>query len=218
LEVLEREFAKPAMELIKVSGPRGENQRYGGALVLRELAENAPAVVYDRRGPFFDTIWLVVNDLTSTVRVRAAAALGAMLRLVHERKSTPKYSRLVLDKIEEGFDQGTAERVHGSLLTLRQLLRHPGPWMGHRHRRRRRRHRRGSAEETHVGGGGGGGSGGGGASGTATPFATGTATPFASGGSSASARPPGMQMLPPPARLVGGGGGGGAVGDLSRAF
>lgn len=52
------------MELIKVAGAKGENQRYAGVLVLRALAENAPAVVYDRRGAFFDTIWLVVNDLT----------------------------------------------------------------------------------------------------------------------------------------------------------
>lgn len=73
-QVLEREFAKPAMEAIKVAGPKGENQRYGGALVLRELAENAPAVVYDRRGPFFDTIWLVVNDLTVRRRLREGDA------------------------------------------------------------------------------------------------------------------------------------------------
>lgn len=64
MQVLEREFARPAMELIKVAGSKGENQRYAGVLVLRALAENAPAVVYDRRGAFFETIWLVVNDLT----------------------------------------------------------------------------------------------------------------------------------------------------------
>lgn len=52
------------MELIKIAGAKGENQRYAGVLVLRALAENAPAVVYDRRGAFFETIWLVVNDLT----------------------------------------------------------------------------------------------------------------------------------------------------------
>lgn len=52
------------MELIKVAGSKGENQRYAGVLVLGALAENAPAVVYDRRGAFFETIWLVVNDLT----------------------------------------------------------------------------------------------------------------------------------------------------------
>lgn len=52
------------MELIKVAGAKGENQRYAGVLVLRALAENAPAVVYDRREAFFDSIWLVINDLT----------------------------------------------------------------------------------------------------------------------------------------------------------
>ncbi|CAM9732769.1 unnamed protein product, partial [Ectocarpus sp. 13 AM-2016] len=225
-QVLEREFAKPAMELIKVTGPKGENQRYAGALVLRELAENAPAVMYDRRGTFFETIWLVVNDLTSAaVRVRAAAALGAMLRLVHERQSTPKHSRLVLDKIEEGFEQGTAERVHGSLLVIRQLLRHPGPWMAHRHRRRRRR-RRGSTEDNNPGPYYGGGGSGGATSGTATPFGGGAVTPLGGGGGGGAATPVtnnnssgvrlAPQMLPPPARGTGGGGGSG--GDLSKMF
>ena len=64
VKVLEREFAKPAMELIKMTGSKAENQRYAGALVLRELAEHAPAVLYDRRQAFFESVWLVVNDLT----------------------------------------------------------------------------------------------------------------------------------------------------------
>lgn len=188
------------MELIRQSGPKGEGQRYAGALVLRELAVHAPAVLYARRHAFFEDVWLIVNDFTvrnehcvyewrycmyrifcclfvfcllfdglyflssglpqvlkcyisffvlisysdwcaftvdhstffstcvplnaidvffilfrsdfflsafffcvkSAVRVRAAAALGAMLQLVHERQSTPTFSRLVLDKVDEG--------------------------------------------------------------------------------------------------------------------
>lgn len=46
-------------------------------------------------------------DVQSTVRVRAAAALGAMLQLVHERQSIPLYSRNVLLKIEEGVLYGS---------------------------------------------------------------------------------------------------------------
>ncbi|CAM9510110.1 unnamed protein product, partial [Sphacelaria rigidula] len=102
LQVLEREFAKPAMELIRKSGSKAEGQRYAGALVLRYLAEHAPAVLYDRRHAFFEDVWLIINDLTSAVRVRAAVALGAMLRLVHERQSTATFSRRVLDKVAEG--------------------------------------------------------------------------------------------------------------------
>ena len=48
-----------------MTGAKAENQRYAGALVLRELAEHAPAVLYDRRQAFFESIWLVVNDLTA---------------------------------------------------------------------------------------------------------------------------------------------------------
>lgn len=68
------------MELVKIAGAKGENQRYAGVLVLRALAENAPAVVYDRRGAFFETIWLVVNDLT----VRAKGLLWFV-----ERRGAP---------------------------------------------------------------------------------------------------------------------------------
>ena len=50
---------------------------------------------------FRDRGSLAVNS-QSTLRIRAAAALGAMLQLVHERQSTPKYYRFVLDKVEEG--------------------------------------------------------------------------------------------------------------------
>lgn len=52
------------MELIRNAGPKGEGQRYAGALVLRELAEHAPAVLYDRRTAFFEDVWMVINDLT----------------------------------------------------------------------------------------------------------------------------------------------------------
>lgn len=88
-------------------------------------------------------------------------------------------------KPSTGFEHGTAERVHGSLLAMRQLLRHPGPWMAHRHQRRRRR-RRGNTEEGDARYGAGSG---GGASGTATPF-TSQGAKFA------------PQMLPPPARVA----------------
>lgn len=51
------------MDLIRNTSPKGEGQRYAGALVLRELAEHAPAMLYECRETFFEAIWLVINDL-----------------------------------------------------------------------------------------------------------------------------------------------------------
>lgn len=39
-----------------------EGQRYAGALVLRELAEHAPRVLYERRSKFFEIVWPVIFD------------------------------------------------------------------------------------------------------------------------------------------------------------
>ncbi|CAM9662209.1 unnamed protein product [Discosporangium mesarthrocarpum] len=50
------------MDMLRVTGVKGEANRYAGVLVLRELAENAPAVLYDRKKAFFEDIWLVIND------------------------------------------------------------------------------------------------------------------------------------------------------------
>jgi hypothetical protein len=52
-----------------------------------------------------------------------------MLHLVHERESSDRYYRIALREVENGFARDTAERLHGSLLTIRQLLDNPGPWM-----------------------------------------------------------------------------------------
>ncbi|CAN0070660.1 unnamed protein product, partial [Phaeothamnion confervicola] len=128
--MVEAELAAPALEWLRESGPKGsEARRYAGVQLLRQLAMAAPTVLYERRRAFFDNIWPVVNDSKLQIRVRAAAALGAMLRLVHERESTDRYCRVALREVENGFARDTTERVHGSLLTISQLLEHPGPWM-----------------------------------------------------------------------------------------
>lgn len=65
--------------------------------------------------------------------------VGMWCGLVMALLLIPPQSPIHLHVLRKGFEQGTVERTHGSLLAIRQLLRHPGPWMGHRHLRRRRR-------------------------------------------------------------------------------
>lgn len=55
------------MDLIKVPGPKSESQRHAGALVIRELAEHAPAVMYHHRKVVLDDIWVGINDLAVRV-------------------------------------------------------------------------------------------------------------------------------------------------------
>jgi serine/threonine-protein kinase mTOR len=66
VEVVEVQFADPAIEWLK--DKQHETRRYAAVLVLRELALAAPTVLYDRRRPFFEDIWLVINDMKENIR------------------------------------------------------------------------------------------------------------------------------------------------------
>ena len=56
-------------------GDRGEARRYAAALILRELAENAPAVFNVHVRAFIDAIWNGLRDSKLLVREASVAAL-----------------------------------------------------------------------------------------------------------------------------------------------
>lgn len=56
-------------------GDKGEARRYAAALILRELAENAPAVFNVHVRAFIDAIWSGLRDPKQLVREASVAAL-----------------------------------------------------------------------------------------------------------------------------------------------
>lgn len=56
-------------------GDRGEARRYAAALILRELAENAPAVFNVHVRAFIEAIWAGLRDSKLLVREASVAAL-----------------------------------------------------------------------------------------------------------------------------------------------
>lgn len=56
-------------------GDRGEARRYAAALILRELAENAPAVFNVHVRAFIEAIWAGLRDAKPLVREASVAAL-----------------------------------------------------------------------------------------------------------------------------------------------
>lgn len=121
--------------------PRGEpheNRRLAAALLLREMADKAPAVFNLHVKAFIDTIWSGVRDARPYVREASVLALAACLRLVAERETRYRvqwYYKL-FEQTMRGLNRdprtqamATPESIHGSLLVLGELLRHTGEFL-----------------------------------------------------------------------------------------
>ena len=64
-------------------GDKGEARRYAAALILRELAENAPAVFNVHVRAFIDAIWNGLRDPKQLVREASVAALRVRPPCLH---------------------------------------------------------------------------------------------------------------------------------------
>ncbi|KAJ3290058.1 phosphatidylinositol kinase- protein kinase tor1 [Borealophlyctis nickersoniae] len=119
---------KRALEWLQ--GDRHEARRYAAVLVLRELAVSAPTLIYAYVGQILDLIWVALRDPKVVIREGAADALGATLALVHVRESQQRkqWYRKILEEAQKGFKIGSSDAIHGSLLTLRELLGQKGTY------------------------------------------------------------------------------------------
>ncbi|KAI3435635.1 hypothetical protein D9Q98_001694 [Chlorella vulgaris] len=120
-----------------LAAPRQEHLRLAGVLLLRELAEHAPAIFNVHVRAFIEVIWNPLRDPRQHVREAAVAALRACLVLVEKRETRYRvqwYYRL-FEETQRGLTRVTSlETVHGSLLALGELLRHTGEFMLARYR------------------------------------------------------------------------------------
>lgn len=112
-----------------LAAPRQEHLRLAGVLLLRELAEAAPAIFNVHVRAFIEVVWNPLRDSRQHVREAAVAALRACLVLVEKRETRYRvqwYYRL-FEETQRGLTRVTSlETVHGSLLALGELLRHTG--------------------------------------------------------------------------------------------
>ncbi|KAL6045690.1 Serine/threonine-protein kinase TOR, partial [Balamuthia mandrillaris] len=119
---------KRALQTLKDDSPKNSSNRHSAVLVLRELAENAPTLFYVHVGSFFELVWSVLSDSTTQVRLDAVAALHAALVLIAERAERLRlqwYWKIYNDA-QNGFKNGTPTQIHGSLITIGELLDNTG--------------------------------------------------------------------------------------------
>lgn len=127
-ELVESEV-KSALEWLQ--SDRQESRRFAAVLTIRELAKNSPTLLYAFVPQIFDCIWVALRDSKVLIRETAAEAIGACFEIISARDAILRqqwFSR-VYDEAQQGFKSGTVEHVHGSLLTIKELLLKGGMFM-----------------------------------------------------------------------------------------
>jgi FKBP12-rapamycin complex-associated protein len=120
-ELVEAEV-KGALEWLQLE--RNENRRFAAVLILRELAKNSPTLMYQWIAQIFEVIWVALRDPKVLIRESAAEAISACFEIISPRDSQMRqlWFGKVYDEILRGFQIGTNEAIHGSLLTMKELL------------------------------------------------------------------------------------------------
>ncbi|KXS11006.1 FAT-domain-containing protein [Gonapodya prolifera JEL478] len=121
---------KRALEWLQ--GDRNESRRYAAVLVLRELAQNAPTLVFAYVPQILDLIWIALRDAKVTIREGAADVIRVCLELIQQRESQlrQRWYRKILEETQKGFKPNSSDAtLHGSLLVYRELLTHTAKFM-----------------------------------------------------------------------------------------
>ena len=132
-ELVESEV-KSALEWLQ--SDRQESRRFAAVLTIRELAKNSPTLLYAFVPQILDCIWVALRDPKVLIRETAAEAVGACFEIISARDAQVRqlwFSRMYEEALQ-GFKASSVEYLHGSLLTIQELLQKGGMFM-HEHYR-----------------------------------------------------------------------------------
>ena len=127
-ELVEAEVSS-ALEWLQTD--RQETRRFAAVLIIRELARNSPTLLYAFVPQIFDCILIALRDPKVLIRETAAEAAGACFEIIAARDAHLRhqwFSR-VYDDALNGFKQPNPDIIHGSLLTIKELLLKGGMYM-----------------------------------------------------------------------------------------
>ncbi|KIW08226.1 uncharacterized protein PV09_01154 [Verruconis gallopava] len=120
-ELVEAEV-KTALEYLQTD--RQENRRFAAVLTLRELARNSPTLLFQWVQQILEVIWVALRDPKVMIRESAAEAVSACFEIMSARDQdirTKTFTK-VYEEVIRGFQINTIESIHGSLLTIKELL------------------------------------------------------------------------------------------------
>ncbi|KAH6617660.1 armadillo-type protein [Chaetomium sp. MPI-SDFR-AT-0129] len=110
---------------------RVEERRYSAVLVLRELARNAPTLMYPYVSFVFDQIWIGLRDPRHLIRATSSETVSACFKIIRERDQEMKQEWMdkMFTETVKGLKTNTVEYIHASLLVLKELLEQGGMYM-----------------------------------------------------------------------------------------
>ncbi|KAL2912121.1 phosphatidylinositol kinase-related protein kinase tor1 [Polyrhizophydium stewartii] len=113
---------KRALEWLQ--GDRNEARRFAAALIIKELALNAPTLVYVYVPQIVDLIWVGLRDQKVSIREAAAQSLSECLALVQVRENQNRrhWYKRIFEEAQRGLRMSSSDAIHGSLLALSSLL------------------------------------------------------------------------------------------------
>ena len=125
---------KSALEWLQ--SDRQESRRFAAVLTLRELARSSPTLIYAFVPQILDCIWVALRDAKFLIREIAADAVGACFEIILARDAhlRQQWFSAMYQETFQGFKSNNLESIHGSLLTLKELLQKGGMFM-HEHYR-----------------------------------------------------------------------------------
>ncbi|TPX74745.1 adenosylmethionine---8-amino-7-oxononanoate transaminase [Chytriomyces confervae] len=136
-DIVEAEFSRGVEWL---QGDRQEARRYSAVLIFREIAINAPTTVYSYLQQILDYGWIGLRDPKLLIRETAADALGVCLKIMVQRDNLQQmqgylklYSEACKGILTMPKGPVSSDSLHGSLLTLREMLKHTVKFMESRY-------------------------------------------------------------------------------------
>jgi FKBP12-rapamycin complex-associated protein len=101
---------------------KSDSHKFSGALILTQLAQNSPTLIFSRQKQVFSEVCEIVCDKNPMVRIAAAASLESVLKVIAQRESMSDYIRLALKQVDSGFSSSASEKVFGSLVILDTVM------------------------------------------------------------------------------------------------
>lgn len=119
-EFLQNYYYPLAQKLLQDT--RSEAHRLAGVLVLAQLAQNVPTLIFSKRKILFNALWDVISDKSTVVRQSASVAFECSLQVISQRESMAEYVRNACRQIEQGLSSSIPEKNLGALQILDIIL------------------------------------------------------------------------------------------------
>lgn len=119
-EFLQNYYYPLAQKLLQDT--RSEAHRLAGVLVLAQLAQNVPTLIFSKRKILFNALWDVISDKSAVVRQAASVAFECSLQVISQRESMAEYVRNACRQIEQGLSSSIPEKNLGALQILDIIL------------------------------------------------------------------------------------------------